>query len=175
MALTDLQLLPACANFVLYHAAELEQHVHKELETSGATRHVMALRMLRLQRAVLAIGMFSLFEALLQTKMNWAKPFDELHRYLNQHDKAHLASVFTDYRLAINALKHGQGRSHTELLARASTLDFKVRAAGDLFGEEGDISEVDVLVDADEQFVRRCAELIQEASSFIRSRERVWL
>lgn len=92
--------------------------------------------MLRLQRAVLAIGMFSLFEALLQTKLNWAKPFDELHCYLNKHDKGHLASAFTDYGLAINALKHGRGRSHTQLLGRASTLDFKVRAAGDLFGEE---------------------------------------
>ncbi len=175
MALTDLQLLPACANFVLSNAAELEQHVLKELETSGATRHVMTLRMIRVQRAVLAIGMFSLFEALLRTKMNWTQPFDELHRYLNKHDKGHLASAFIDYRLAVNALKHGRGRSHTELLARGSSLDFKVRAAGDLFGEEGDISEVDVLVDADEQFVRRCAELIEEASNFIRSKERVWL
>jgi hypothetical protein len=175
MALTDLQLLPACANFVLYHAAQAEQQVHKELKTSGATRHVMTLRMLRLQKAVLAIGMFSLFEALLQTKMNWAKPFDELQRYLDKHDEKHLASAFSDYRLAINALKHGQGRSRTELLARASTLEFKVRAAGDLFGEEGDVSEVDVLVDADEQFVRRCAELIQEISNFIRSKEHVWL
>jgi hypothetical protein len=175
MALTDLQLLPACANFVLSHAAELEQHVLKQLETSGATRHVMTLRMLRLQRAVLAIGMFSLFEALLQTKLNWAKPFDELHRYLNEHDNQQLASAFTDYRLAINALKHGQGRSHTELLARASALDFRVRAAGDWFGEEGDISEVDVLIDADEQFVGRCAQLIEEASAVIRSKEHIRL
>jgi hypothetical protein len=31
----------------------------------------------------------------------------------------------------------------------------KPRAAGDLFGEEGDVSEVDVLVDANEALVRR--------------------
>jgi hypothetical protein len=120
MAVTDLQLLPACANFTLSHADDLEQHVLKQLETSGATRHVMTLRMLRLQRAVLAIGMFSLFEALLQAKMNWAKPFDELDRYLTKHGRTQLASAFIDYRLAINALKHGQGTSHTKLLARAS-------------------------------------------------------
>jgi hypothetical protein len=58
--------------------------------------------------------------------------------------------------------------------ARASTLDFKVLAAGDLFGEEGDIFERDVLVDADD-FVRRCAQQIEETSAIIRSKDRVWL
>src|SRR5262249_8636545 len=112
-----------------------------QLETSGATRQMMTLRMLMLQRAVLAIGTFSLLTP--APDQMRAKPIDELDRYLSKHG-TQLPSDFTDYRLAINALKHGQGRSHTELLARASTLNFKVRAAVDLFGEERDIFSVHV-------------------------------
>jgi hypothetical protein len=76
-----------------------------------------------LQRAVLAIGTLSLLKP--APDQMRAKPSDELDRYLSKHGRTQLASDFTDYRLAINALKHGQGRSHAELLARASTLDFK--------------------------------------------------
>ena len=122
MAQTDLELLTICANFTLLHNAEVEQKVIDELQTSGATRLVMSLRMLRLQRAVLAIGMFSLFEALLQSKLGWPKPFDELDRYLRKHAEPSLASAISDYKLAINVLKHGEGRSLTELLARAAAL-----------------------------------------------------
>ena len=175
MAQTDLELLTACADFTLAHNAEVEQQVFKELETSGATRFVMSLRMLRLQRAVLSIGMFSLFEALLQTKLGWAKPFDELDKYLRKHTKTELASAITDYKLAINVLKHGEGRSHTELLARAATLEFKVRASADPFIEEGDVSEVDILIDVGDKFVRRCEELIEDASGLIRLQEKIWL
>jgi hypothetical protein len=51
---------------------------------------------------------------------------------------------------------------------RADKLEFKVRADGDYFQEEGDVSDVGILVDADDQFVRRCAELIEQASEAIR-------
>jgi hypothetical protein len=175
MAQTDLELLTSCADFTLSHNSLVEQQVLKELETSSATRWVMSLRMLRLQRAILAIGMFSLFEALLQTKLTWAKPFDELDAYLRKQAKPELASAITDYKLAINVLKHGEGRSLTELLSRASGLDFNVRAAEDPFFEEGDVSEVDILVDVDDRFVRRCAQLIEDASAVIRTHEDAWL
>ena len=68
----------------------------------------------------------------------------------------------------MNVLKHGEGRSHQELLARADKLEFKIRAEGDHFYEEGDVSDVGILVDANDQFVRRCAELIEQASEAIR-------
>jgi hypothetical protein len=167
VALTDTQLFSACATFTLQHTHEAEQQTLKELETSGATRLVNALRVLRLQRAILAVGMFSMFEALLQSKLKWAQPFTELDDYLRAHDKHDLASAIVDYRLAVNVLKHGQGRSHQELLARADKLEFKVRADGDHFYGEGDVSDVGTLVDVDDHFVRRCAEVIEQASDAI--------
>ncbi len=174
MALTDTELLTACADFTLHHTHQAEQQTFEELETSGATRLVNALRIFRLQRAILAVGMFSMFEALLQSKLNWTQPFSQLDCYLRKHDKPDLASAITDYRLAINVLKHGEGKSHKELLARADKLEFKVRAAGNQFHEEGDVSDVGILIDADDQFVRRCAELIEQASDAIRAYEQRW-
>jgi len=174
VALTDAELLTACADFTLHHTHEAEQQTFKELETSGATRLVNALRIFRLQRAILAVGMFSMFEALLQTKLNWTQPFGQLDDYLRKHHKPDLASTITDYRLAINVLKHGEGRSHSELMARADKLEFKVRADGDHFHEEGDVSDVSILINADDQFVRRCAELIEQASDTIQAHEQQW-
>jgi hypothetical protein len=164
MALTDTELLTACVGFTLQHTHEAEQQTFKELKTSGATRLVNALRVFRLQRAILAVGMFSMFEALLQSKLKWTQPFIQLDDHLRKNDKAQLASAIYDYRLAVNVLKHGEGRSHQELLARADELEFKVGADGAHFHEEGDVSDVGILVNADDQFVRRCAELIEQAS-----------
>ena len=96
------------------------------------------------------------------------EPFIQLDDHLRKNGKAQLASAIYDYRLAVNVLKHGEGRSHQELLARADELEFKVRADGDHFREEGDVSDVGILVDANDQFVRRCAELIEQASEAIR-------
>lgn len=172
MALTDIELFAACVGFTLQHTHEAERQTFKELETSGATRLVNALRVFRLQRAVLAVGMFSMFEALLQSKLKWAQPFIQLDDYLRTHDQRELAAAIVDYRLAVNVLKHGEGRSHQELLARADRLEFRVRADGDHFCEEGDVSDVGILVDVDDQFVRRCAELIEQASEAIRSEMR---
>lgn len=169
MALTDIQLFTACMDFTLRHTHESERQTFKELEISGATRLVNALRVFRLQRAVLAVGMFSMFEALLQSKLTWSQPFIQLDDYLRAHGKHDLASAFVDYRLAVNVLKHGEGRSHQELLARTSQLEFKVRADGDHFDGEGDVSDVGVLVDVDDKFVHRCAELIEQAADAIGS------
>jgi len=173
MAETDLQLLTRCAEFTLQHTRSVEEQVMKALETSGATRFVMALRICRLQRAVLAIGMFSLLESLLKSGMGWEKPFPELAKYLKTHGEIALTEKVNDYYLAINALKHGPGPSHAALLAR-SNLEFTVRNEGDFFFE-GDVSEVNVLVDADDRFVRRCAELIAEVASVIQAKDGIWL
>lgn len=174
MALTETQLLTSCAEFTLHHTHQAELQTLEELQTSGATRLVMALRVFRLQRAILAVGMFSMFEAVLQSKLNWVQPFSQLDAYLRKHNRAELASDIDDYRVAINVLKHGVGPSHTKLMARVPLLDFKVRASNELFGEEGDVSEIDILVDADDKFVRRCARLIEEASIVIRAHEQEW-
>jgi hypothetical protein len=101
-AVSDIELLSRCAEFTLSHSAIVEKKVLKELETSARTSLIMTLRTIRLQRAVLAIGMLSLFESLLKTHMNWERPFDRLADYLDEHERSELAQVFEQYRLAIN-------------------------------------------------------------------------
>jgi hypothetical protein len=175
MAMTDLQLLTACVNFTLAHTVEVEEEIHQELQTSGATRLVNSLRMFRLQKAVLATGMFSLFEALLQDQLKWKDPFRDLHAYLKDRGHPNLASTIWDYYLAVNVLKHGEGPSYTKLAARRTSLEFAVGSPHEPYSE-GDVSEVAVLIDADEKFVRRCAELIEQAADVIRANEKdVWL
>lgn len=157
MAQTDIELLTRCAEFSLEHIQDIEEKILKELQTSGATRLVMGLRVCRLQRAVVVVGMFSIFEFLLQQAMNWKDTFAELDKYLRRHGEDILADRIADYYKAINALKHGVGASHSKLLNRQS-LEFEVRAQGD-FIFEGDVSEVGVLIDADDDFLRLCSEL----------------
>jgi hypothetical protein len=54
-------------------------------------------------------------------------------------------------------------------------LEFTVGSSDEPY-DEGDVSEVPVLIDADEKFVRRCAELIEQAADTIRSHEKgIWL
>src|SRR5262249_48278658 len=81
-AVSDIQLLSRCAEFTLSHSECVEKKILTELQTSAATPLVMGLRLIRLQSVVLTIGMFSLFESLLQTHMAWQQPFAELRKYL---------------------------------------------------------------------------------------------
>jgi hypothetical protein len=175
MPTSDIDLLSMCADFTLSHSASVQENILKELQTSARTPLVTGLRMLSLQRAILVTGMFSLFEGLLQSSMGWKRPFDSLKEYLQQGGQEELAQKFDDYKLAINVLKHGRGPSYDSLLSRASELEFRIKATGEGFFDEGDVSEVAVLVLVDDQFVKRCAALIQEATAIIRSRDRVLL
>jgi hypothetical protein len=174
MPASDIDLLSLCADFTLSHSAGVEADILNELQTSARTPLVTGLRMLSLQRAILATGMLSLFEGLLQSHMGWVRPFDQLKDYLKgAHDA--LAQKFDDYRLAVNVLKHGRGKSYELLLSRSSDLEFKIKADREVFFDEGDVSEVAVLVLVDEQFVKRCAALIQEVTEIIRAREQIFL
>jgi hypothetical protein len=53
-------------------------------------------------------------------------------------------------------------------------LEFIARNEGGFFFE-GDVSEIYVLVDAGDRFVRRCAELIAEVASMIQAQDGIWL
>ena len=73
-------------------------------------------------------------------------------------------------------MKHGKGRSYERLLASLAPLEFKIKGKDEAFIEEGDVSEVGVLIDVDEAFMHRCATLIEEVSAVIRSKDsHLWL
>jgi hypothetical protein len=56
-------------NFALATLKEAEDEVIEALQTSGATRHVKNLQMIQLSRAIIAVGMFSIFESVV--KIDW--------------------------------------------------------------------------------------------------------
>jgi hypothetical protein len=118
--------------------------------------------------ALLAVGMFSMFEASIQDEGEWkVKPFKKLDSFLKNAGQDKLAERFEDYYCAINVLKHGTGSSLKKLLEKGEKLEFKVKSS-EAFFEEGDVSEVDILVDADTKFILGCVEIIEAVSLVLR-------
>lgn len=161
-AFNDFELLTACANVALESARRIEAQIIAELEHSARTSLVNGLRVFKLQRAILATGMFSMFESFLQDHMKWDNAFENLPRHLESKGEANLAEQFAEYRDATNVLKHGRGRSYEKLLLKRDHLEFRIRAKDEPFFEEGDVAEVNTLIEVDDAFVQRCAEIIQE-------------
>ncbi|HEX4890428.1 MAG TPA: hypothetical protein VFW37_08700, partial [Alphaproteobacteria bacterium] len=90
----DLDLLTVCVEIALATAFAKEQNILDELETSAATSLINGLRIIRLQRTILAIGIYSLFESLLQDEMGWPQPFDRLEDSLRSTGHGALADRF---------------------------------------------------------------------------------
>lgn len=126
------------------------------------------LQMVQLQKAILAVGMFSLFEAILQGGLNCTDGFREATDILQGEGQAALKERFSDLQLAINVLKHGHGRSYVTLVGKAGALPFRLRLPGQALFYEGDVSEVSTLIAVDDTFVSSCAEVIREVSETIR-------
>ena len=159
------QLAEHGMEFSLAALDEAHERVATELETSSATRLVKALQMMRLQKAVLAVGMFSMFEAELQDALACEDGFREANNRLDAAGEDELKERFVDLQLAINVLKHGRGRSYECLVNRAKQLPFSVQLHKENFFHEGDVSEVSTLVDVDNTFVRGCATAIREVTA----------
>ncbi|TAG46070.1 MAG: hypothetical protein EAZ30_13515 [Betaproteobacteria bacterium] len=156
------------AHLTLRSLSETQTSVHAELEHSGATRLVKALQMIELQRAILAVGIFSMFEAYLQGALECENGFAEARTCLRKAGEDSLLERFNDVYLAINALKHGRGKSYDQLVAKASALPFWVKPNPDKFFHEGDVSEVAALIRVDDEFVMLCCNVIHDVSESIR-------
>ena len=113
--------------FSLAALNEAYEKVVEALQTSAATRLVKALQIVQLQKAVLAVGMFSMFEATLHDKLNCTDGFREAAARLDARGEAALRESFSDLQLAINVLKHGRGRSYDTLVGKANALSYSVK------------------------------------------------
>ncbi len=153
--------------FTLEALREAENKTIEALQTSGATSLVKTLQMVRMQKAVLAIGMFSLFEATLQDRLECKDGFQEATRILESAEEPALREAFLNLCCAINVLKHGHGRSYDTLVAKAGDLPFRIKMPGEDFFFEGDVSEISVLIDADDSFVQGCADVIRGVTGVI--------
>lgn len=162
------ELADRCAAFTLSALQEANEKTIEMLQTSGATTLVKTLQMIQLQKAVLAVGMFSIFEAELQNRLGGNNGFKRAKEILESKGKADLKERFEDLYFAINALKHGRGTSYDALVAKADKLAFRVKKPDESFFCEGDVSEVQTLIQVDDAFVQLCGVIITEVSQEIK-------
>jgi len=162
------ELVYRCSVFTLTTLKEVEDKTIEELQTSAATPLVKTLQMVRLDKVIFAVGIFSVFEALLQDRLNCNNGFTEAENILKQSGETTLLEQFSDTELAVNALKHGQGRSYNALIAKSGgTLTAQVKRPSENFFNEGDVSEVSALIDVDDKFIEGCVEVIEKVSKVI--------
>src|SRR5690606_27217382 len=154
--------------FSLGTLEEVESKVIEQLQTSGSTILVKTLQMIQLQKTIIAIGMFSLFESILQDALCCKNGFDEVKKILVQSGNTDLKNRFENFNCAINTLKHGTRKSYNALVAKSSSLPFKIKLPGEDFFDEGDVSEITTLIEVNDKFVLDCAKLIEEVSNEIR-------
>ncbi len=142
----------------------IEKIIYDELQTSGATRLVINLQKMQWERAIFAIGIFSLFEAVVQNELQIEKgsTFKELKGKLKRNNKPELLIKFEEFYCAINVLKHGKGSSYITLLEKKGSLPFEITPANSVFRNEGDVSEIETLIYVDDEFLRSCLVVICE-------------
>jgi hypothetical protein len=163
------ELVDRCAKFTLDALKEVEAKTIDALQTSGATQLVKTLQMISLEKAILAVGMFSIFEAILQDRLNCANGFTDAKEILKLKGDSILLSQFTDLELAVNTLKHGRGRSYNALMVNeGGSLPSNVKQPDEHFFDEGEVSEITTLIDVDDKFINNCVEIIHKVSESIK-------
>ncbi len=160
------ELIDRCTNFTLGALEEAQARTIEALQTSGATALVKTLQMVQLQKVVSSVGMFSIFDALLQDRLECANGFKKAAEILKGLDATELEERFHNFRLAVNVLKHGEGESYRELLKK-TRLPFRIKKPDEGFFNEGDVSEISTLVEVDDAFVMTCATTIREVTDAI--------
>jgi len=163
------ELADRCAAFTLNALSDAQARVVEALQESGATTLVKSLQMVQLQKVISAVGMFSIFEAMLQYTQSCSEGFRGAAQILERQGEFALKERFEDLQLAINVLKHGRGRSYDALLSKAASLPFRVKLPDEAFFVEGDVAEVSTLGEIDDAFVIRCANVIREVSGAMRN------
>jgi len=153
--------------FSLRNLDGLEAEILNELQTSGATHLVKNLQMITMQRVILTVGIFSIFEAHLQDKLECADGFIEARKLLKSADELDLEARFGQFIAAVNVLKHGRGRSYKALRSQIDSLPFRLKEPDEDFFSEGDVSEISTLVEVDSAFVENCACLMRNVASVV--------
>ena len=165
------ELIQNSVTFNLKALESVQENVVSAFQTSASTSLVKTLQMVQLQKAITVVGMFSMFEAILQDELQCADGFQQATRLLEVQGASALKERFVDLQLAINVLKHGRGRSYDVLIqkAKAVALPFRVKLPSEHFFNEGDIAEVSTLIEVDNAFVLLCVDVIREVSLIIKS------
>lgn len=161
------ELISISIDFIINALNQERNNTLQSLEENARTSDVKFLQMISLQKAIIATGMFALFDAQLQQKLNCKDGFKEALRLLEDNADKNLISRFKYFKLAINVLKHGRGKSYETLLSEYDYLPFVIRKKEEGFFNEGDVDEIITLIKVDDNFLRNCAELIDDVSKVI--------
>lgn len=161
-AVSDFEHLSRATHMISQQVAEVSAMHVENLQTGASTVDVNGLRTGSMAITIIAVGVIGTFEGMLQGHLGWADAYTELDKVLRGAGRADLADQLLDYRLAVNVLKHGEGRSYDKLLDRRASLPFAIKGKGEAFFEEGDVSEVGGLVDTRGPFIDHCVEIITE-------------
>ncbi|WP_445619921.1 hypothetical protein ACUN8C_14755 [Kushneria sp. Sum13] len=153
-----------CTQFTLNSLREINEITISRLEKSAGTVDVKVLQMIRMQKVVLAVGVFSMFEASVQESFDCKNGFSYVRSTLEEKGSFDLKEKFEYFSLAVNALKHGEGKSYESLVKKKDKLPFLIKASDEYFFNEGDVSEINILIDVDDQFVIDCCDLIRDIS-----------
>lgn len=160
------ELVDRCITLTIESLNEINEKTLDALETSANAGLVKTVQMIQLQKVILSVGIFSIFEAWLQDKLNCKDGFKTAKEILKNKDKE-LYKQFNQFYLAINVLKHGRGPSYDKLVLMANELSFTLKMPASLL-DEGDISEVSpYLIKVDDQFVLNCADIVRQVSKVI--------
>ena len=149
-------------SYTLNELHELEFRLIDDLHSIGSTIAIKNLQMIQLQKTFMVIGMFSYFESYLQREFSCDNGFKEVKCRLKKKGLVELNERFEIFNSAINVLKHGTGRSYDFLISKSNVLPFKIKQKDQAFFFEGDMSEVDTLIDVDNTFILNCAKLIDD-------------
>lgn len=122
--------------------------------------------MVQLQKVILAVGMFSIFDSELQIALSCKNGFKKARELLVDKGEIELEHQFENFILAINVLKHGQGSSF-DILAGKNDLPFEIISMNSSLYDEGDVSQVNTLIKVDDTFAMDCAQLITQVSNIV--------
>ncbi|SEW22540.1 hypothetical protein SAMN05444851_2276 [Aliiroseovarius sediminilitoris] len=130
------------------NALEVEDAAIDQLQKGAASNYlVCSLQRASVQKEVIALGFINRCEFLLQSHFPEQKHiFTHLERVFEDKKQADLSKSVRAIRLLNNVLKHGEGRSLDEL-RKENGLWFAVKSEGEHFFDEGDVSEVESIVD----------------------------
>lgn len=163
-------LISNAVSITLNDVSTRQKNISDALQYKGTTSLVIGLKTLQMQRAILVTGMFSMFDAELQKELSCHNGFKECKKYLQEIGENELVREFQRFIDAINVLKHGKGRSYNNLVESGPNLTFNIKLPDQNFFFEGDVSEIDTLIEVDDKFINDCAAMICKVSKLISSR-----
>jgi hypothetical protein len=162
-------LIYRCSAFTLENLHQANEKTIEALQESGSTILVKTIQMIQLQKVIHVIGIFAMFEAILQDELECINGFVDAKMILQKQNESELCENFIDMELAINVLKHGQGRSYKTLISRnGGTLRRYIKELNDDLFREGDIANIQTLIEVDDDFVIQCSNTIYEVAEAIK-------